>query len=62
MTDEITNHFHLINELNKAQSAFNDISDRYEILHNFVRKIVKEWECDPNHASAILAEIERMEK
>lgn len=60
MTDQLTNDFYMVKELSKAQSAYNNLSERYELLHNFVKKIIKDWECDPNHASAILAEIERM--
>ena len=60
MTDQLNNDFYMVRELSKAQIAYNNLSVRYDILHDFVKRIVKDWACDPNHASAILAEVERM--
>jgi len=52
----------LIMELSKANREYGKLSERFDLLHNFVRKIIKDWECDPNHAEAILSELERMNK
>lgn len=60
MTEVLTQSIHLIRELGKANNEYGKLSDRFTVLHDFVKKIVKDWGCDPNHASAILAEVERM--
>lgn len=52
----------LVTELCKANSAYGKLSEKYEIARNFIRKIVHDWECDPNHADAILDELERIGK
>ena len=49
-----------VRELSKAQRAYNNLSERYELLHRFVRGIVGDWECNPHHAAALLAEVERI--
>lgn len=51
----------LIMELSKASNQYGKLQDKYEVAKNFIRKIVFDWECDPNHAEAILSELERME-
>lgn len=50
----------LIHQLIKANSEYGKLSEKYQVAKNFIRKIIKDWECDPNHAEAILNELERM--
>ena len=50
----------LVHELIKANNAYGKLSERFELLHNFVKQIIKDWECDPNHAESILSELHRM--
>lgn len=52
----------LISELSKASREYGKLHSQFELLHNFVRKIIKDWECDPNHAESILAELQRMKE
>lgn len=51
---------HLIRELNKANNAYGNLHARFDVAYNFIRKIVFDWKCDPNHAESILSELERM--
>ena len=51
----------LLGELSKASREYGKLQERFELLHNFVRQIIKDWECDPNHAESILNELHRMQ-
>lgn len=54
--------WHLLKELSVASEAIGKLGKRFDVAKNFIRKIVHDWECDPNHAEAILNELERMDK
>lgn len=52
----------LIMELSKSIRKYGELSEKYEITKKFIRGIVHDWECDPNHASAILNDLENLNK
>jgi hypothetical protein len=51
----------LIKELMKSQQAYNDLYTKFAISHKFIKQIVLDWKCDPNHAKAIADELNREE-
>lgn len=51
---------HLIKELLKANRTIENLEKRLDIAENFIRKIIIDWEYNPNHAESILQELHRM--
>lgn len=51
--------FSCVVELGKCQSAYNKLYKKHEIALKFIEQIVLTWDCDLNHATAVLNELKR---
>jgi hypothetical protein len=38
-----------------------ELHEKYQKVLEFIKQIVKDWECDPNHAQQLLKEIGELE-